>query len=541
MQYYGQRTNFKRPNNTSLGTWDSIPDITADRTWHQQAVGGKLSGRVGRTPTLPGSSTANATARPDMAILNRQNDLAPTSNTFPQVFESEADRLILHAGTPPLTVSDSPSTVDTNTMEIHYSLAVCPFCGFNHSRLCCGSVPVNPVNHVASNTDLSGVRCFCAFLRDENRQSEPLSADHTININEAIGDNTSQQGQDTYSHPNLEYLHCDDQQTEDTMLAYQDHSQPYLSGPDCIGPDYVYVASESSVMTEPRDQVEPISKYLDIFERAVNTTQMGGTWKSFFDVAAGLSEQILVPSTPARAVGSPAMTYASGTRRTNEARFFGPYEGCIGCRAGFTAKHNLIGHMRAHENDKPFKCNECSSAFTTKGDLNRHFRSRKHIGTTPNRAEPSSSAVDLDIALSLRSRAYQTLLRSEVKETETGPRGIRRSSVHSLGSSRYLIWHFCSSGCISLEARLLLVASTRWTVGTLAHVKLSARNVCVASPAEVPTNKRKIGPALPLYTVMRGSSPLYLGVCYSPERGWIDYLCMLNVPNVEFLNIRRAE
>ncbi|KAF4597772.1 hypothetical protein EYR40_008237 [Pleurotus pulmonarius] len=74
-----------------------------------------------------------------------------------------------------------------------------------------------------------------------------------------------------------------------------------------------------------------------------------------------------------RQLATDAVSDAAEKRRVNPHRFF-----CQYCDRGFTARHNYIRHLGAHNDERPFGC-ECGSAFTTKSDLKRHqLKSKKH-------------------------------------------------------------------------------------------------------------------------------------------------------------------
>lgn len=104
-------------------------------------------------------------------------------------------------------------------------------------------------------------------------------------------------------------------------------------------------------------------------------------------------------------VSTPAIINAAGKRRLIDALFICPYAHCA---SSFTTKHNLecmsiishsgnhiylptlplpIDHLRAHKDERPFKCDVCpDSTFRAKGDLVRHMRSQKHASQVQRRA-----------------------------------------------------------------------------------------------------------------------------------------------------------
>lgn len=241
--------------------------------------------------------------------------------------------------------------MDTNTIEIHSSLAVCPLCGSKSSK----PYPrgLVPADHDSVDTDLPKIHCsVCSVRGGEGGGSEPLSAGHsTIDNYGGTGDNTARQTLETYISSDYSISQWDEM--EDTRVQQAElQSSPniYLSGPD-----------ELDELSIPASFCECARSYQDLSTWLVNGTR------------DPLFRQPLL----GRPVGSPAIIAASEIRRVNKAKYR-----CIFCHHTFTAKHNLEGHIRAHLGEKPFKCNdnECGSAFTTKGDLNRHLRSRKHTG-----------------------------------------------------------------------------------------------------------------------------------------------------------------
>ncbi|KAL4258229.1 hypothetical protein AB1N83_009607 [Pleurotus pulmonarius] len=76
-------------------------------------------------------------------------------------------------------------------------------------------------------------------------------------------------------------------------------------------------------------------------------------------------------------VGTRGIRDASDKRRGPESA---PKFVCHLCSSSFTAKHNLDYHLRAHTDQRPFKCDICPGAtFRTKSDLKRHIKkSQKH-------------------------------------------------------------------------------------------------------------------------------------------------------------------
>ncbi|KAI3607473.1 hypothetical protein WG66_004985 [Moniliophthora roreri] len=86
----------------------------------------------------------------------------------------------------------------------------------------------------------------------------------------------------------------------------------------------------------------------------------------------------LEPSSPASRfrlqVGRPAATQASKMLRKKKPLYFCPFSGCTS--SGFTEKHNLEYHCKAHRGIKPHVCEKCNKGFGSKGDLRRHQRAK---------------------------------------------------------------------------------------------------------------------------------------------------------------------
>lgn len=56
------------------------------------------------------------------------------------------------------------------------------------------------------------------------------------------------------------------------------------------------------------------------------------------------------------------------------------------CPHSFSRRHDLIRHMRIHNNEKPFRCERCYKAFTRMDALTRHIKiSEKYGGRCRNK------------------------------------------------------------------------------------------------------------------------------------------------------------
>ncbi|EIN11573.1 hypothetical protein PUNSTDRAFT_124864 [Punctularia strigosozonata HHB-11173 SS5] len=72
---------------------------------------------------------------------------------------------------------------------------------------------------------------------------------------------------------------------------------------------------------------------------------------------------------PVQDIASQRVIAASEARRKNP-----PQWSCPICQQTFTTRTNCEDHMRAHSNQRPFKCDDCEKAFARKHELKRHQR-----------------------------------------------------------------------------------------------------------------------------------------------------------------------
>lgn len=248
--------------------------------------------------------------------------------------------------------SESLSTMDTSPSETLYSF--CPVCKDQN----CVSADCISINIHANSLVIRCSVCGTTY----QVPGPPLLAGNTTGDTNypGVSDNTVQQAQEAYTPPDCE-TNVGQTDNSDARLVQQGQLQ-YPPGDNLLsGPDL--------------DDYMPLQQYLSdyIYEDAL---------KCWLNYLAQICNTLLpTPSSTVRPVGSLAMSVASESRRANKAKFFCPYKDCRGYSRGFTAKHNFEGHMRAHHNERPHICVECGTAFTTKGDLSRHFKSLKHTTT----------------------------------------------------------------------------------------------------------------------------------------------------------------
>ena len=67
-------------------------------------------------------------------------------------------------------------------------------------------------------------------------------------------------------------------------------------------------------------------------------------------------------------------------------------QNCSIYHKAFKSKQNLYQHMKTHNDDKPFKCNNCNKEFRRKEELKKHVYSCKKV--VPNMQEENNKVLE---------------------------------------------------------------------------------------------------------------------------------------------------
>eukprot|EP00088_Acartia_fossae_P000328 TRINITY_DN10125_c0_g1_i4.p1 TRINITY_DN10125_c0_g1~~TRINITY_DN10125_c0_g1_i4.p1 ORF type:complete len:563 (+),score=105.80 TRINITY_DN10125_c0_g1_i4:31-1719(+) len=104
---------------------------------------------------------------------------------------------------------------------------------------------------------------------------------------------------------------------------------------------------------------------------------------------------------------------------------------CSHCHKSFKHRAHLVQHLRSHTKEKPFKCEECARAFSTKGNLKIHMERHKD----PSHRKFKCSECDFTATSSVLLK-YHMNAHSGVKMFECQDCGVSYMRPHSLRKHR---------------------------------------------------------------------------------------------------------